>query len=327
MKVLHMVPPAPGRHAVLLGTIAALLLAADAAPAPDADASKPAGKVRAVTLEPIAETGTKRVILSARAAERLGIQSGKVDEQAIVHKQMVSGLVTSAADKAPAPMPGGGIFGGFGAGGAPPSGAPALAPIVSPTQPMPRLAPGAPAEVITASAQQPPLPTSPGRTNLPILGDAWVLVSLSAAEWERLAKDKPARLLQLATRDASGGVLLAQPSGLPPVEDVRRSMLSVYYIVPGTDHGLTLNRRLRVELQIEGTEDKRKVVPYSALYYDGKGASWVYVNTGPLTFERRRVSVERVVGDVAILSDGPATGTHVVTVGAPLLFGAEIFGK
>jgi hypothetical protein len=37
--------------------------------------------------------------------------------------------------------------------------------------------------------------------------------------------------------------------------------------------------------------------------------------------------VERVVGDLAVLSDGPPVGTPVVTVGAALLYGTEIFGK
>jgi hypothetical protein len=314
-----------------LAAVATLLLAPVAALAADPGPSKPAGKNPAVTLEAIAGSTVKRVVLSAKAAERLGIETGKVGEESIVHKQMVSGLVTAAADKPPAAKPGGGgTFGGFAQGGGTPAGAAAVAAVVSATpagQQKPDLAPSGPGKVVTALPQQPTPATPSARTHIPILGDAWVLVSLSAAEWERLAKDKPARLLPLATRDTPGGDLLAQPSGMAPVEDAKRSMLSLYYIVPGADHGLTLNSRLRVELQISGTEDKRKVVPYSAVYYDGKGAAWVYVNTKPLTFERQRINVERIVGDVAILSGGPAVGTPVVTVGASLLFGTEIFGK
>lgn len=312
-----------------LAAVATLLLAPVAALAADPGPSKPAGKNPAVTLEAIAGSTVKRVVLSAKAAERLGIETGKVSEESIVHKQMVSGLVTAAADKPPAAKPGGGTFGGFAQGGGTPAGAAAVAAVVSatPAQQKPGDGPAGLGKVVIESPQQPTPATPSARTHIPILGDAWVLVSLSAAEWERLAKDKPARLLPLATRDTPGGDLLAQPSGMAPVEDAKRSMLSLYYIVPGADHGLTLNSRLRVELQISGTEDKRKVVPYSAVYYDGKGAAWVYVNTRPLTFERQRINVERIVGDVAILSGGPAVGTAVVTVGASLLFGTEIFGK
>ncbi|RZL88358.1 MAG: hypothetical protein EOP82_23290 [Variovorax sp.] len=331
MTTHHMDPSRPDRNAALRAAVAMLLLAPAAALAAGPGPSKPAGKNTAVTLEAIAGSTVKRVVLSAKAAERLGIETGRVGEESIVHKQMVSGLVTAAADKPPAAKPGGGgTFGGFAQAGGTPSGVAAVAAVVAATpaeQQRPGPAPSVLGTVVTASSQQ-PTPAAPStRANIPILGDAWVLVSLSAAEWERLAKDKPARLLPLATRDNPGGDLLAQPSGIAPVEDAKRSMLSLYYIVPGADHGLTLNSRLRVELQISGTEDKKKVVPYSAVYYDGKGAAWVYVNTKPLTFERQRVNVERIVHDVAILSGGPAVGTPVVTVGASLLFGTEIFGK
>ena len=84
---------------------------------------------------------------------------------------------------------------------------------------------------------------------------------------------------------------------------------------------------MRVELQLAGPADKQKVVPYNALYYDSKGQPWVYVSPQPLTYERQRVTVQRVVGQQAVISDGPPVGTAVVTVGAALLYGTEIFGK
>ena len=315
-----------------LAAVAALLWVPMAAHAADAGPSKPAAKSSAVTLQPVAGSSVKRVVLSAKAAERLGIETGTVREEPIVFRQMVSGLVVAPVDKAPVQKPGGGIFGGFaqGAGGPGPAAGVAKVAVVAgaPAEPP---ASGGPAsgaaKVMAASDPQPSPATAPPRANAPLVGDAWVLVSLSPAEWERLAKDKPARLLPLATRDRPQGELVARPSGMVPVEDAKRSMLSLHYIVAGADHGLALNSRLRVELQIAGDEARRKVVPYGAVYYDGQGAPWVYVVAGPLSFERRRVGVERVVGELAVLSSGPEAGTPVVTVGASLLFGAEIFGK
>lgn len=274
-----------------IAALAALLCVPLAAQAADPGPSKPRAGSPAVTLQPVAGSSVKRVVLSARAAERLGIETGAVREEPIVFRQMVSGLVVAPVDQAPAPKPGGGIFGGF------------------------------------AQAGGGPTMDVPASTGSQVAGDAWVLVALSPVEWERLAKDKPARLLPLPTRDRPQGELLAQPSGRAPVEDAKRSMLSVHYIVAGPDHGLALNSRLRVELQLAGDEDRRKVVPDGAVYYDGQGAPWVYVVAGPLSFERRHIGVERVVGDLAVLSDGPEVGTPVVTVGASLLYGAEIFGK
>ena len=85
--------------------------------------------------------------------------------------------------------------------------------------------------------------------------------------------------------------------------------------------------RVRVELQLEGTADKRKVVPYSAVYYDAKGDAWVYVQTAPFTYVRQRVTIDRVAGTLALLANGPEAGTKVATVGVSLLYGAELFGK
>lgn len=255
-----------------------------------------------VTLEPIPGSSAKRVILTAKAAERLGIETGRVSQAPIVRKQMVGGLVIPAPGAEPKPdnapnVASGANFASF----ATPSNKLAIQPVVA-------------------------QPASAGATS-PIESDAWVLVTLTLAEWTRLAKDKPARLLPLTTRAALPGEVLAQPSGLPPREDTKRSMLTVVYKVPGKAHGLALNKRVRVELELAGNEEVKTVVPYSAVYYDAKGAPWVYRNPAPLVFERHRIGIERIAGDLAVLKEGPPVGTAVVTVGASLLYGAEIFGK
>ena len=264
-----------------------------------ADRGAAAGaKGSAVKFEPIPGSAAKRVRLSAKAAERLGIEMGKVEEQPIVRKQMVSGLVTASPEVTAAPklaFGGSGVFGAF---------AQAVA-----------------AKSVQRAAQPAPRKAAAGGE------EAWIAVSLSPAEWDRLAKDKPARLFALATREQPAAKLLAEPSAMPPTEDLKRTMLTTYYVVNGKDHGLAVNQRMRVELQLAGAEDSQKVVPYGALYYDARGAAWVYVSKEPLAFERQSVQVDRVVGNVAVLTEGPALGTSVVTVGAALLYGAEIFGK
>jgi hypothetical protein len=64
-------------------------------------------------------------------------------------------------------------------------------------------------------------------------------------------------------------------------------------------------------------------VPYSAILYDSKGHSFVYTVTGPLSYLRAEITVDRVEGDQAFLSSGPAAGTEIVTQGAAELYGAE----
>jgi hypothetical protein len=68
----------------------------------------------------------------------------------------------------------------------------------------------------------------------------------------------------------------------------------------------------------------RSTMPAAALLYDPEGGTWAYVREGARTFRRTPVSIARLDGDVAYLSDGPAPGTHVVTVGAPELLGVEL---
>lgn len=296
------------RVGVVAAAVACAMLPA---PSRGADAVAPAAgeKSKAMTLEAIPGSTVKRVTLTAKAAERLDIQTGKVGEQAVLRRQMVSGMVIQPlTDRPAAPPPGSG--GGFAKFDAPAAVGSALKQTVA-------LQSGA-ALSGTAVATVAVPPATPG---------AWVLVTLSPGEWERLAKDKPARIVPLATRQTPVEEIVATLSDRPPQEDAKRSMLTLHYLLPATGHGLAISSRVRVELQLAGSEEKQKVVPYSAVYYDAKGAPWVFVNTKPLTYERQRITVERVVGKLAVLSDGPASGTPVVTTGAALLYGAEIFGK
>lgn len=288
-----------GELVALAGAVSLLLMPLVAHSA----GSAPALKSDAVKFEAIPDSKIKRVILSPKAAERLGIQTGKVAMQPISLRQVVGGRITPPPKVEPNPtprLPGVGVatigFAGFGQLANANASAPAPQPVVE-------------------SAKS------------PAAGDAGVLITLSPGEWERLQKDKPARVMPLATRDALAKAVLARPSGRAPVEDLKRSMLQVFYTLPDKDHGLTLYHRVRVELPLAGNDSKQRVVPYSAVYYDAQGKTWVYVNPKPLVFERQQIVIERVVGDVAVISDGPAVDTDVVTTGAALLYGAEVVFK
>jgi hypothetical protein len=262
-----------------------------------------AGEGKPVKLESIAGSTVKRITLTEKAAPRLGIETGKVDEELIERKQVVGGVFI-----------------------VPPPGSPGAPPSVSASGPQQRSASASPATgdggatlaafAVPRSAA-PPLPT----------GDGLVRVMFSPHEWERAAKDQPVRIFRLASRGERDAAVLARPSGTPPIEDLKRSMLTYFYVIDGKSHGLAPNERVRVELPLVNSGDKRKIVPYSAVYYDAKGDAWVYLNPKPLVYERRQIKVDQIIGDKAALLDGPEIGTAVVTVGAPLLFGTEVYGK
>jgi hypothetical protein len=65
------------------------------------------------------------------------------------------------------------------------------------------------------------------------------------------------------------------------------------------------------------------VIPYDAVIYNSDGKTYTYTAPEPLTFVRQEISIDHVVGDSAMLSDGPPAGTEVVTVGAAEVYGTE----
>ena len=75
-------------------------------------------------------------------------------------------------------------------------------------------------------------------------------------------------------------------------------------------------------LTIKGAQ--RKVIPYSAVFYDADGRAWVYASPKPRTFVRASITVDSINGNRVILSAGPAAGVSVATVGVQQLFGSEI---
>lgn len=214
-----------------------------------------------VVLERVPGSEVPRITLTARAAERLGIETATVDEATVERTQVVGGVIVEA-----------------------PAGA------------------------------------------RPAQGGMRVEVRLSEAEFARLAPNKAARLLPLVIGSRFAGEILAEPVDMEPVRDDGSRMLSRYYAV-SEDTALEPGDRVRVELPLSGTDGPEKVVPYSAVYYDSTGRAWVYVTETDLVYERKPIVIDGIVGDLVVLSRGPPLGTSVVSVGAALLYGTEIFGK
>jgi hypothetical protein len=74
---------------------------------------------------------------------------------------------------------------------------------------------------------------------------------------------------------------------------------------------------------VDGHRGTYKLIPYSAVVYDNDGSTWAFVNTGPRTYLRQRITVGAIQGGTAVLAAGPVPGAAVVTVGAPELLGTE----
>ena len=136
-------------------------------------------------------------------------------------------------------------------------------------------------------------------------------------------------ILALAGVIAGSATLAAQgdpppdPSSDPPgrVEHVEGTNVDRVVLTAAAADRLAIATQPVREAQIAGTT--RRVIPYAAVLYDPNGDTWTYTNPEPLVFVRQQITVLSIQGDQAVLADGPAPGTPVVTVGAPELYGTE----
>lgn len=76
------------------------------------------------------------------------------------------------------------------------------------------------------------------------------------------------------------------------------------------------------EIQV-GQDVSLKAIPYAAVLYDPNGETWVYTEREPLTYIREPITIDRLDGEIAILSEGPEVQTPVVEIGIAMLYGVE----
>jgi len=74
----------------------------------------------------------------------------------------------------------------------------------------------------------------------------------------------------------------------------------------------------------EGSSTQQTAIPYAAVLYEPEGLTFTYTSPEPLVFVRQPITVDRIEGDLAFLTDGLPTGTAVVIVGAAELYGTEL---
>ena len=124
--------------------------------------------------------------------------------------------------------------------------------------------------------------------------------------------------LSACTQDTAGAESKAEPA---QVEHVEGSDISRLTLTAKAAERLGVQTTTIRQTKSAGTS--RTVIPYGTVLYDAKGATWVYVAQAPLSFVRERVTIEYIKDGQAVLTDGPAIGTAVVTVGAAELYGTE----
>jgi RND family efflux transporter MFP subunit len=108
----------------------------------------------------------------------------------------------------------------------------------------------------------------------------------------------------------------------PPSANPAAGTVDLFYDLDNRTPRYSPNQRVGVTLLLK-TEPDSLVVPWAAVIHDVHGGTWVYEHTAERTFTRRRIVVQYVLADAAVLAAGPAPGTPVVTAGAAELFGTE----
>jgi hypothetical protein len=125
------------------------------------------------------------------------------------------------------------------------------------------------------------------------------------------------------------GLLVPACKEVEASEDSAYQEPSTLVAIDGSDVSqviLTAKAAERIGLEtvpVDEAADGLTIIPHAAVFYGLNGETWTYTSPEPLTFVRAPITVEAIDADLAYLSEGPATGTAVVTVGAAELFGVE----
>lgn len=161
------------------------------------------------------------------------------------------------------------------------------------------------------------------------LDKAWVRVPIFEGDIAKVDAAKPL-LLSLPGKDKDHGCATLQLATRSPKVDSQRRTVDYFYeekiggslrFSPGRE--LHLGQAVNVWVPCVGEAEEPLTVPASAVVFDSKGSSWVYVSVGERRFSRRRVDLGRVHEGRVVIARGLSAGQAVVTTGAAELLGSE----
>lgn len=319
---------AAARHIPLLLVVALQLSACNQPVTGEAEGA-------AAVVEPVGDSDLNRVTLTDRAAVRLGIQVGTVQEAVVGRTRLAPGEVVTSGVAASVAVgaPDAGTISAIAGGDLPAVGARFRAgeavlqwrALVAVNGQNPTIAITAPQDSVLVRLNVATGQIVAAGQELFELTDPtemWVRVPLSDSDLKKVDQQLAARVVGAAGGSAGlSAHVVAFPGGGDAPDGYTQAAL--YYAPDGSDHGLTLGERARVELPLVGSGGNRLVVPYRAVLYDMDGETWVYTSPEPLVFIRAPIEVDYVEGDTAVLASGPPVGTAIVKTGATELHGVE----
>jgi multidrug efflux pump subunit AcrA (membrane-fusion protein) len=153
------------------------------------------------------------------------------------------------------------------------------------------------------------------------LNPVWVRVPVFVGERNEI-NDKAPALIGSLTGKSNEKRETANRVEAPPSANALAGSVDLFYSLPNRAEQYSPGERVGVTLQLK-TEAESLTVPRGAILYDANGGTWVYEAGAEHTYTRRRVQVNHIDGDMAVLATGPPPGTKIVVNGAIELFGTE----
>ncbi|MCA9267648.1 MAG: efflux RND transporter periplasmic adaptor subunit, partial [Planctomycetales bacterium] len=149
----------------------------------------------------------------------------------------------------------------------------------------------------------------------------WIRVPVYAGALRKIDAQQGAQITEYGA-DEQAPSRLARYVSAPPSANALATTVDLFFEMDNADERLHPGQRVQAALSLTG-HGESLVAPFRAIVYDVQGGAWVYAQTEPHVYARRRVAVRYVDGEDAVLADGPTSVTKVVTDGAAELFGAE----
>jgi len=149
----------------------------------------------------------------------------------------------------------------------------------------------------------------------------WVRVPVPVGDVSEIVREQSAQVGPLIGT-AKDPKVAAKPIAAPPSANSQAGTVDVYFELPNSSGTYYPGERLGVDLPLKGSGESL-AVPAGAIVYDVHGNAWLYEQTAPRTYLRRRAAVDHVVDGTIALVNGPKPGTPIVVEGAIELFAAE----
>jgi len=149
----------------------------------------------------------------------------------------------------------------------------------------------------------------------------WIKVPVYVGDLSDIDSNRPARVHSLGDFAAIEAINAA-PVKASFIADPQSATADIFYELPNKDSSYIPGQKVSVTVPLKVIE-QTLVVPYSSILFDMYGGAWVYENIQTNKYVRQRVELRYVLGELAVLSRGPAVGAKIVSAGAAELFGTE----